>query len=594
MSANNVEQIKERLSIEEIVGQYVKLTPAGQNLKARCPFHSERTPSFVVSPARQTYHCFGCGVGGDIFTFVEEMEGLDFKGALKVLADRAGVTLTYDSGARSDERDTLFAIVETAAQFYVGELGKNPEAKKYLAKRGLTEKTLETFRIGFAPGPPAGGWDAVLAHLKGKGYEKKDITAAGLAIEGTKGPYDRFRSRIMFPIADSAGRVVAFSGRHFSNAQKSADTTPAHAEHAGGQKDADTDDKEPAKYINSPDTPLYHKSKLLYGYDHAKQSIRRNNFCILVEGQMDLVSVHQAGFSNTVALSGTALTPEQIVLISRMSKNLIIALDADEAGLKSAGKSARAALRSGFDVKVAALPEGADPDDVIRKQGVDAWKKIIKHSTHIIDFLLAFHKTHAADARMFKLRVTREVLPYLHDVESEIDRTHFIQRIALVLGVSEDAVRNDLRRVTALPTDETSAAASPHGKSEGGETSFGLEEQLIGIYLWQSSVKAPAVDVVSLKEGIVSALGEAGFATLAEKVVHTDEKTFRFESLFADSNTVQSAVDDLLARLKAVMLAKKLDEATGRLRQAEAEGKEGEISASLAACDKIRGEIADL
>jgi len=306
MATGNVENIKDRLSIEELVGQYVELKSAGSNLKGKCPFHSEKTPSFIVSPVRQTYHCFGCGVGGDIFTFVQEIEGLDFKGALKMLADKAGVELTFEQGMKKDEKDSLFSILESVTVHYVRNLEENKEALKYLEERGLTKETIKSFRIGLA----LNEWNGALDYLKTFGFSEKLIEEAGLIKKGDRGFYDRFRSRIMFPINDNIGRVVAFSGRNF----QFGGLTPELK-------------VEPAKYINSPETALYHKSKILYGYDRARQAIRKNNFSILVEGQMDLIATHQAKYTNTVALSGTALTQDHIKLLSRMSDNLVLSLE---------------------------------------------------------------------------------------------------------------------------------------------------------------------------------------------------------------------------------------------------------------------------
>ena len=355
---DTVQEVKSRLSIADVVAPYVKLLRAGASFKARCPFHSEKTPSFTVSPERGTYHCFGCNVGGDMFTFVQEMEGVDFKGALKILAEKAGVPLVYSRGEKKDPSDRLYAALEDAARFYEknimqdkSDLSGGHPARVYLEKRGLTSETIESFRIGWADDE----WRALATHLREKKYTDAEMEAAGLVKKTEKGFYDRLRSRIIFPLFDSAGRVVGFSGRIFA---------------LKGEPPADT-----AKYINSPETALYHKSKLLYGYDRAKHHIRKLNFSILVEGQMDLVSVHQAGWKNAVAVSGTALTQEHISALMRMSENMVLALDADKAGVEAARRSATVALQMGVDVKVACLPSGSDPADFILKEGIDAWKK---------------------------------------------------------------------------------------------------------------------------------------------------------------------------------------------------------------------------
>src|SRR3989338_6165753 len=309
--AGTVQQIKDRLSIVDVVSQYVKLERSGANLRARCPFHAERTPSFFVSPERGTYHCFGCNVGGDIFSFVEQIEGLDFKGALKVLAEKAGVPIVYGRSDKreKDERDRLFELMEVATIFYVSQL--NDDVRKYLHGRSTNDATIKTFRLGWA----GEGWSALADHLKNKKFSEKEMLDAGNGKRTESGGVnDKFRNRIMFPIADSAGRVVGFSGRIFGE-----NVSP-----------------EAPKYLNSPETPLFHKSRILYGLDKAKLSVRKHNCAVLVEGQLDLLASHHAGWGNTIAVSGTAFTPEHAALIRRMTDNLVIALAADDARIKAA------------------------------------------------------------------------------------------------------------------------------------------------------------------------------------------------------------------------------------------------------------------
>src|SRR3990167_1470088 len=432
--ADTVQQIKDRLSIVDVVSQYVKLQRAGASLRARCPFHAERTPSFHVSPDRGTYHCFGCNVGGDIFSFVEAIEGLDFKGALKVLAERAGVELVYERGGKEkkDERERLFELLEAATIFYTSRL--NDAAKKYLKERGMTDATIQAFRLGLA----GDSWSEASDYLRNKStgggsssggkFTDKEILEAGVAKKNERGSLtDKFRNRIIFPISDSAGRVVGFSGRIFGEA---------------ASPDA-------PKYLNSPETPLFHKSRVLYGFDRAKVAIRKLNCAVLVEGQMDLLASHQAGWANTVAVSGTAFTPEHAALIKRMTENLVLALDADEAGIKAAGRAARTALQGGLNVKVAQLPTGLDPADLIQKSGADEWKKAIRDSKDIITFLLDVLEEHMPQKDKFRRAVETIVLPFLSDVQSPIAREQHVHEIARRLGVSESAVSEALAK---LPT----------------------------------------------------------------------------------------------------------------------------------------------
>jgi len=335
--ATQVEQIKEKLGIVDVVGQYIKLEKAGSNLKAKCPFHNEKTPSFFVSPARNSYYCFGCNAKGDIFSFVEQFEGVDFTGALKILGEKAGVQIVYERQDIRDEKSRLHSIMEDATLFFEENLNKQKKVLEYLKKRGLDDKTIKTWRVGYSPD----SWSSLYEHLKGK-FNTDEINKAGLIKKSEKGGdyYDRFRGRIMFPISDNSGRIIAFSGRIFK------------------------DNENEAKYINSPETQLFSKSKILYGYDKAKFSIRKLNFSIVVEGQMDILLSHQALFTNTVALSGTALTEEQVGLLKRLSGNVVLAFDSDSAGVASSGKSAMLMLSLGMDVKVTHLKQGEDPSDV--------------------------------------------------------------------------------------------------------------------------------------------------------------------------------------------------------------------------------------
>ena len=425
-----VQQIKERLSIEDVVSSYIKLEKSGANFKAKCPFHNEKTASFFISADRGNYYCFGCSAKGDIFTFVEEFEGLDFKGALKILAERAGVPLENYNPQEESEKERLYRIMEEATKFFEKNLTENKVVLDYLKSRGLEDRTIKDFRIGFAKLE----WRELYFYLQKKGFSDIDIERAGLAKKAEKGFYDRFRGRTMFPISDSSGRIIAFSGRIF------------------------VDDGKSAKYLNSPETPIFSKSSVLYGLDKAKETIRKNNFSVLVEGQFDLILSHQAGFKNTVATSGTALTDstiskENVVsnlgLIRRLSGNLVLAFDADKAGIKASERASKIALSLGMDVKVASLPEGVDPADLISKSGVDAWREAIRNSVHIIVFLLnrILKNNDGKDPRYMGREIKEKILPYVDALESSIEQAHFIKIISDQSQIPEDALKEDLTKV---------------------------------------------------------------------------------------------------------------------------------------------------
>jgi DNA primase len=421
--SDQVQQIKERLNIVDVVGQYVKLHKAGKNYKGLSPFNKEKTPSFFVNPEKGMYYDFSSGQGGDVFSFIEKIEGLDFKGALTVLAEKAGVTLVQENKHSRDLRNKLYAMCEAATVFFETQLSHTAEAKKYLNNRGIEDQTISTFRLGYVKNE----WESLRTHLLEKGYTERELEQAGLIKKGESGKYyDRFRSRIIFPIFDTTGKVVAFSGRIHGNA--------AH------------DDKN-AKYLNSPETPLFDKSRILYGFHRAKQHIRKYDFTILVEGQMDLVLSHQVGYTNTVAVSGTGLTEHHLHLIDKLSKKLLLAFDADRAGIDSCMRAANIALTRGLDVKVANIPEGKDPADCIVK-GAAEWKNIIRESKHVIEYALALaevkKKREKWDTRKYITYVEDTVYPLLRCIQTETSKDYFAGIVSVHTGISKDAIRADI------------------------------------------------------------------------------------------------------------------------------------------------------
>lgn len=569
MADDAVARIKERLAIEDVVSQYVKLTKAGMSYKARCPFHSEKTPSFIVSPDRGTYHCFGCGAGGDIFTFVQEIEGVDFKGALKMLADRAGVPLDEwrpESGTHKDEKDRLFEVMESAAEFFEASLTESHPARTYLHERGLIDATIKNFRIGWAPDE----WHALSTHLKRGGFSERELLSAGLTKEGDKGNYDRFRSRIMFPINDTAGRVVAFSGRIFGE---------------------DTTKDDVAKYMNSPETPLFHKSRILYGFDRAKQAIRKHQFAILVEGQMDLVAVHQAGWPNAVAVSGTALTEEHLALIRRFVENLLLALDSDSAGIAAARKSARLALRAGMDVKVARLTGGKDPADIIVHDGKEAWAEAVRKAQHIVDFLLVVYGEETKDSRAYIKRVEKEVLPFVADIKSPLDREHFIRRIAERLGVSEESVRDGVRAASR------SGSEPPTPKNDSETVVAGtVPPRIVKAYrilAWQESVDVPAVDINEMYEKLERAIGNSAFRTAIPAHELDAARLIEGEG-FENARHVAESLELLLRTIERERLQGEYKTAREALFAAEQSGEEARIQELLELCTGLSSAIAKL
>ncbi len=416
--SSTVEQIKQRLSIEDIIGTYIKMERAGNNLKARCPFHNEKTPSFFISPERGNYYCFGCGAKGDIFTFIQEFESIDFLGALKLLADRAGVQLENKNFEKDNTEGRLYTLLDETTNFLAQNLKKEEIPLEYLKNRGLTDATIADWRIGYVRDE----WRMISDHLRSRNFSDKEAERAGITKTENGSTYDRFRGRVMFPIFDAIGRPIAFSGRILH------------------------DDGKSAKYLNSPQTELFDKSKVLYGYNAAKQAIKKFDFSIIVEGQMDLLMCHQAGFNNAVASSGTALTAEHLRLVQRISNNVIMSFDSDNAGAKAAEKAWILALSIGMEVKIAALPKGFDPADVILANK-DQFKQILKNGIHPIDFLINRIVSEHSEKNKIWAKIKAEVLPYIYVINSNTERGRFVSKISDIISIKEELIFEDLKKV---------------------------------------------------------------------------------------------------------------------------------------------------
>jgi DNA primase len=563
------EQIKDRLPIEDVVGLYVKLERSGKNLRARCPFHNEKTPSFFVSPDRGTYYCFGCQAHGDIFTF-EEFEGVDFRGALKSLAERAGVKLERVDPKKVTETEQIFEALEEATKYFENNLEKAPKIGRYLKERGLSEATIKEFRLGYAPDE----WQALKDYLGGLGFREVILLKAGLLVKNEKGKiYDRFRGRIMFPLADSSGRTVAFSARVDPEREK---------EESVG-----------AKYINSPETELFHKSRILYGFDKAKTHIRKYGFSIVVEGQTDLLMSHQAGYKNTVASSGTALTQEHFKILSRLSMNVVLALDADSAGIMSAKKAAMQALALDMDVKVAKLPKGKDPADVI-KESPELWKEAIKQSTHIVDFTLGLVKELEVDARKRQKMITTDILPLVKAIGNKIDQAHFVKKLSEAMNVNEDAVYSELGKIDlkeyANFESEASKGRELVTKADLGRGDY-IEKRILAIWLWQKEAHDPKVDPESIKERLERIRGRE--VILPEKK-DAEDLMFEAESFFEDVEDLNVILDEMCLQLEKDILKKEMSGIIEELRIAEAERRDDDSSRLLVNYQELGKKLVEL
>lgn len=552
-----VQQIKDRLNIIDVVSSYVELHKAGKNFKGKSPFTNEKTPSFYVSPERGMYYCFSTSQGGDIFTFIEVMEGVDFKGALKILAEKAGVTLTPLTLEKQSERDRLYDLLEEVTKFYVQELEKNEEALIYLKERGVLPETVTSWRIGFAPGPPEGGWRATKEYLTKQGFSLSEMQKAGLIKTASDGkePYDVFRNRIMFPLFDQSGRVVAFSGRTLEKGQ------------------------DIPKYVNSPETELFKKSEILYGYNRAKHGIRELDFSLIVEGQFDVVMSHQAGYSNTVAVSGTALTVNHVQLLERLSTRVVLALDADRAGIAAAKRSADLMLRRGMDVKVASLPEGADPADLV-KSDKKLFKQAIGRATHVIEFLLERLLQSNSDVRTLKLKAREEVIPYITLLGNKIDQDHFEQLVADSLKTTKEAVHFEVERSSEEYLNQVSKQSVTDTKVSDKTTSVTLsmtrQETLITYLLGILPDYSPVVSD-RIKNELEKITGEE-FAVLNAKIplAKKAEVIFTREQISNKQSKTQlnEEVIHTLNQLRQLIIRQNLKGAKDLLQQAELAGDE--------------------
>lgn len=465
---SQVQEIKDRNDIVEIIGSYLTLKKAGVNYKAVCPFHSEKTPSFMINPERQTFKCFGCSEGGDVITFVEKMEGLDFYNALKLLAEKAGVTLKSNSvqyGASvhsADKKTRLFEINEWAAKVYNKILTGHPKAgpaRDYLAKRGLSAETIKNFNIGYAPD----SWDFILRFLLSKKYTEAEAVEAGVALKSERGKiYDRFRGRIVFPISNPMGATVAFTARILELPGKPADPP------AGGG----------AKYLNSSESAIYTKGKVIYGLDRAKMATKEADLAIMVEGNMDVIACHQHGFKNVVASSGTATTLDQLKILSRYASEVAFCFDTDTAGQTAMKRAVKIALANDISTKIITTEPFKDADEAIKADPKN-WQKMVASAKPSLEYwidqlVVQNPKMEVSD----KKKIAKEILPVIKIIASDIEKEHYIKYLSDLLSVSEQSLIDAL----AKSKSETEFAKKIDDKPAKPDK-LTLEEKILG-FVW--------------------------------------------------------------------------------------------------------------
>src|SRR5271165_4124805 len=435
------DRVKQQADIVRVVGEYVRLKKSGQNFTGLCPFHGEKTPSFAVHPVKQIFHCFGCGKGGDVFSFVMEMEKCQFPEAVRIVAEKCGIALprpkerSPEERKENQQRAVLIEMHREAQTFFAKQLettGEGRAARAYLEDRGLDKDIIERFGIGYAPS----GGDALLRHLKPK-YAEKLLVESGLVSRDQNGArlFDRFRRRITFPIANESGKIVAFGCRALGDDQP--------------------------KYLNSPETPIYSKSNVLYHLDRAKDALRRQDFAVLVEGYMDAIAVARAGISNVVASCGTSLAEPQIKLLGRFTKRVIVNYDPDSAGQAATERSVSLLLEHDFEVKVLALPpigdKKADPDLFIREKGAEEYLKLLKLAPPYVDYLIARARKMDLATGEGKLRAVNFLLPYLQKIPNRLLRSEWATRIAQQLRLDEPVLRAELSRAAKERRSELKA-----------------------------------------------------------------------------------------------------------------------------------------
>ena len=449
MASEQTDRVRAAADIVKIVGDSVKLRKAGANFVGLCPFHQEKTPSFAVHPVKQIFHCFGCGVGGDVFKFVMLIENLTFPEALQRVAEKVGIRLREPSGGEAYDgkarvRVTVFKIHEVAAKFFAGQLGGTSEgraARAYLADRGMSDESVGRFRIGYAPG----NGQALTRHLSDAGFELELLEQSGLVLRDAEGKrhFDRFRQRIIFPIANESGKVVAFGGRALGDDQP--------------------------KYLNSPETLIYQKGRVLYNLDRAAGAIRKLDYAVVVEGYMDCIAVASSGIENVVASCGTSLTAGQVRLLGRSSRRVVMNYDPDSAGVAATQRSLDLLLEEGFEPKVLALPAGLDPDAFVRKQGAEAYRERLAQAPTYLDYLTErAAATHDLGRPEGKVAAANAVLPYLVKIANRLLRGEVADRVAERLRLDDRLLREELRRAAGAgrgeiqrPADSVSPRVTP-------------------------------------------------------------------------------------------------------------------------------------
>ncbi len=526
-----VEDIKTKNDIVDFISSYVQLKKSGQNWKGNCPFHSEKTPSFMVSPSKQIFHCFGCGAGGDIITFVMKHENISFQEAVILLAKRAGLPLPSEvTDKRAFQKyDRLRDVLSEAGRYYAMKLKASAQAMAYLRDRGINAGSIETFGIGFAPA----GWDNLLKHLRANGCSDSLIKEAGLAVQGNKGLYDMFRQRIIFPITGMSGGVIAFGGRALD------DSTP--------------------KYINSPETAVFKKSDSLFGLSAAKDDIRKHGSVIVVEGYMDVIICHQYGFKQAVAPLGTALTSGHIQKLRTLSGKPVLVFDGDAAGRSAARRALALMCTHNYTAKVLLLPDGEDPDSYLRKYGAEAFGRLFGQAKNVVDFLFSVSGGE-------KIEVVREALTLISGVKDLLSAGEMLRELAERAGISESSIREEFKRIKEVNAPSVRASRRTFSCERKSEEHLLLSAAIS--FPEKSDYILSRLDMSDIKDGVIASLfrkiaslGEAwGTAQILEIADDEERKMVTRYSLEPgfDPEQVDKSIDGCFRRIEERKLSERL------------------------------------
>ncbi len=563
VSMDAKDEVKARLSVEDVVGQYLELKKAGRNFKALSPFTNEKTPSFIVSPEKQIWHDFSSNKGGDIFTFVMEMEGVDFREALNILARKAGVEIKQygDGGKTTALKKKIYEILDISAEYYYQTLLKNPSALDYVVKtRGFNKKTVQGFRLGYAPNNGA----ALVRFLRKKGYKETDIKASGLTSSRAGGLSDMFRGRIMVPLTDREGRVIGFTARLL------------------------LDNPEAPKYINTPQTLVYDKSRHVFGLHEAKEAIRTSGFSVMVEGNLDVISSHQAEVLNVVATAGTALTTHQLQALSRLGSEVRLAFDQDDAGIRATQRAIEISQNLEVNLYVIDIPEGKDPDELVRKDP-QLWRQAIDSQKYAMDWLLErYSMQHDVKSAEGKKEMTTKFIKVLKLLDDPVEQDHYLSKLAQLTDTSQGAVKSKLATTTKEKTTISLKKRMSASVEKTGLDEYAYQDNLLALNLYYPDTR------VSLKKlsppllndskrqqifEILSSLGAEQFDSDKQELHSLDNYVkilaLKAQELYGDWSSSDRTVEaiGLARRAKQDNIQKQRKELTEKIRLLEERGE---------------------